>query len=203
MGIARLYCPRYITMADTHRLSATGSVRRVEHDRAIRVQDSGEKWATGTIPVSHQDGGEKSATGGERSSIRNRLSLHRGNTITTGTWNVRTLNQTGKLKELTHEMERYKWHILGLCETRWKDFRELLTEGHTLYYSGDQTKHIHGVGFLAHKDIRNSIMGCNTISSRLASIRLCATPFNLTIIQVYATTTDHSEEEIEDFYNEL
>ena len=43
----------------------------------------------------------------------------RNNTII-ATWNIRTLSQLGKLKELTHEMENYNWHILGICETRWK-----------------------------------------------------------------------------------
>ena len=43
----------------------------------------------------------------------------------------------------------------------------------------------------------------NAISDRLAIIRLQATPFNISIIQVYAPTTDHSDEEIEVFYNNL
>ena len=52
--------------------------------------------------------------------------------ITIGTWNVRTLNATGKVKELTYEMTRYNWHVTGLCEVRWKDFGETTTEeGHT------------------------------------------------------------------------
>ncbi len=33
-----------------------------------------------------------------------------------GTWNVRTLKPDGKLDELSHEMERYRWHIIGLSE---------------------------------------------------------------------------------------
>ena len=42
--------------------------------------------------------------------------------ITIGTWNTRTLRAAGKLLELTHEMDRYRWNILGLCEMRWKNF---------------------------------------------------------------------------------
>ena len=34
--------------------------------------------------------------------------------ITIGTWNTRTLRVVGKLQELTHEMDRYRWNILGL-----------------------------------------------------------------------------------------
>ena len=41
------------------------------------------------------------------------------------------------------------------------------------------------------------------INDRIEIIRLHATPFNISIIQVYAPTTDHTDEEIEIFYNEL
>ena len=38
--------------------------------------------------------------------------------IAIATWNVRTLRAAGKVEELLHEMDRYKWRILGLCEMR-------------------------------------------------------------------------------------
>ena len=41
------------------------------------------------------------------------------------------------------------------------------------------------------------------INDRIAIIRLHATPFNISIIQVCAPTTDHTDEETEIFYNEL
>ena len=66
-----------------------------------------------------------------------------------GTSNVRTLNATGKVKELTYEMARYNRHGIGLCEVRWKEFGETATdEGHKIFYSGKENKHKHGVGFL-------------------------------------------------------
>ena len=40
--------------------------------------------------------------------------------IRTGTWNVRTMMQKGKLINVKREMERLNIDILGLCETRWK-----------------------------------------------------------------------------------
>ena len=42
--------------------------------------------------------------------------------INIGTWNTRTLRASGKLQEVTHEMDRYRWNILGLGEMRWKNF---------------------------------------------------------------------------------
>ena len=44
---------------------------------------------------------------------------------------------------------------------------------------------------------------CQPISSRLITIRLRATPFNITIVQAYAPTTDYDDEKIEGFYEQL
>ena len=56
----------------------------------------------------HQDRGVKYATGAS-SRIRRR------DNITIGTWNTRTLRAARKLQELAHEMDRYRWNILGVC----------------------------------------------------------------------------------------
>ena len=85
----------------------------------------------------HQDGGEKYATDGPKS-------LRARNNITIGTWNVRSPRAAGKVEELTHEMKRYQWNILGLCEVRWKNFGETYTpEGHKLFFSGREDRHEH------------------------------------------------------------
>ena len=144
-----------------------------------------------------QGGGDKSATG-SRPEIR-----MQSEETTIGTWNIRTLN-SGRIHELTHELERYKWDIIGLCEVRWKNFGETVTkEGHKLWYSGDESKHQHGVGILVNKNKIDSVISCTPISSRLMSIRIAAKPQNITIFQVYAPTTDYSDETVEEFYEEL
>ena len=72
----------------------------------------------------HQDRGVKYATGAS-------LKIRGRDNITIGTWNTRTLGAAGKLRELTHKMDRYRWNILGPCEMRWKNFGETTTEeGH-------------------------------------------------------------------------
>ena len=75
--------------------------------------------------VTHQGRGVKRTTGVPNKKIR-----ARSNTII-GTWNVRTLKNTGKLEELEHELTRYNWNILGLCESRILKAGEKSTqEGH-------------------------------------------------------------------------
>ena len=71
--------------------------------------------------------------------------------IAIGTWNTRTLRAARKLQGLTHEMDRYRRNILGLCEMRWKNFGETTTkEGHEGFFSGKEAKREYGVGFLVH-----------------------------------------------------
>ena len=76
----------------------------------------------------------------------------------------RTLRAAGKLQELSHEMDRYRLNILGLCEMRRKDFGTTITEErHKVFFSG---KHKHSVKLFVHKDIVNTVMGRHPVSSR-------------------------------------
>ena len=72
-----------------------------------------------------------------------------------------------------------------------------------VFFSGKEDKDKPGVGFLVHKDIVNTVMGCRPVSSRLVTIRPRAVPFNITIVQAYAPTSDYDNNEIEEFYDQL
>lgn len=178
---------RHATLPKTHQMKMTATTHFIP-DRS----SPGKRTAP---PVAvHQGGGVKNATGGLR--VRNNIII--------GTWNVRTLRAAGKVEELTHEMDRYRWNILGLCEVRWKNLGEISTAGgHKLYFSGSEERHEHGVGFFVHKDTVKAVMGCRPVSSRLITIRLKAAPFNITIIQAYAPTCDYDDEDVENFYEQL
>ena len=61
---------------------------------------------------------------------------------------VRTLRGAGKIHELTRELDRYRWDIIGLSETIWKNCGKLITEeGHKIVYSGQKKYHQQGVAF--------------------------------------------------------
>ena len=81
--------------------------------------------------------------------------------------------------------------------------KQTTEEGHKVFFSGKENKHEHGVGFLVHKFIVNTVMGCRPVSSRLIAICLRAAPFNITIVQVYTPMSDYDENEIEEFYDKL
>ncbi|XP_076438257.1 uncharacterized protein LOC143277357 [Babylonia areolata] len=145
-----------------------------------------------------QGGSDKWATG-----VRNTIKLPTQCT-TIGTWNVRTLYACGKLHELTHELKRYRWDVIGLSEVRWTSFGETTTDdGHKIWFSGEEKKHEYGVAFIVRKEIAGSVISCTPVSIRLITICISAKPHNLTIIQVYTTTTDHDDEETEEFYKQI
>ena len=82
------------------------------------------------------------------------------------------------------------------CHVYLCNFGETTTEErHKVFFSGKEDKHGHGVGFLVHKDIVNTVMGCRPVSSRLITIRLRAVPFNIAVVQAHAPTSDYDDNE--------
>ena len=119
------------------------------------------------------------------------------------TWNVRTMHQAGKLQNVKEEAIRLKVDILGLAEVIWLGSGKLVSEDHTLIYTGHKKEHKHGVGLLLSNVVARSVIGFHGISDRIIIVKLFSKPFNLSIIQVYAPTSASSEEKIEAFYNDL
>ena len=72
-----------------------------------------------------------------------------------------------------------------------------------VYFSREEDRHEYGVGFLVHNDMVSAVLSCRPVSSKLISIRLSAAPFHVTIIQVYAPTSGHYDNEVDNFYRQL
>ena len=49
----------------------------------------------------------------------------------------------------------------------------------------------------------NAVLGCNLKNDRIISVRFQSKPFNITVIQVYALTSNAEEAEVEQFYEDL
>ena len=56
---------------------------------------------------------------------------------------------------------------------------------------------------MVNKKVRNAVLGCNLKNDRMISVRFQGTPFNITVIQVYAPTSNAEEAEVEWFYGDL
>ena len=56
---------------------------------------------------------------------------------------------------------------------------------------------------MVKKRVQNAVLGCNLKNDRMISICLQGKPFNITVIQVYAPTSNAEEAEVERFYEDL
>ena len=56
---------------------------------------------------------------------------------------------------------------------------------------------------MVNKRVRNAVLGCNLKNDRMASVHFQGKPFNITVILVYAPTSNAEEAEVEWFYEDL
>ena len=159
-------------------------------------------FADGRI-VSGYGSGQQNMKTGCATKHRYRPGCHK--MMTLATYNGRSLSSESRLQELEEELERIKWDIIGLCEVRRKGEERIeLKSGHTLYYRGTKDGRTSGVGFLIHNRWKNHVVELDSSSDRVARIVIqLSKRYKIQIIQVYAPTTSHSDEEIEDFYEEV
>ena len=113
-----------------------------------------------------------------------------------GTWNVRSMNQ-GKLEVVKQEMARMNIDILGISELKWTGMSEFNSDDHYIYYCGQESLRRNGVAIIVNKRVRNAILGCNTKNDRMISVHFQGKQFNITVIQVYALTSNAEEVEVE------
>lgn len=121
------------------------------------------------------------------------------------TLNVRSLNKDEKIYELEEEIKDLNWDIIGLAEVKRKgEERITLQSGNILYYKGHDEQSLNGVGFLVSKKYASRIEQYVGISERIAMIMMnIHEKITLKIIQVYAPTSTHPDEEIDEFYEKI
>ena len=56
---------------------------------------------------------------------------------------------------------------------------------------------------MVNKRVRNAVLGCNLKNDRMISVHFQGKPFDITVIQVYAPTSNAEEAEVERFYEDL
>ena len=102
------------------------------------------------------------------------------------------MNQ-GKLEVVKQEMARVNIDILGISELKWTGMGEFYSDDHYLYYCGQESLRRNGVAIKVNKRVRNAVLGCNLKNDRMISVHFQAKPFNITVIQVYAPTSNAEE----------
>ena len=113
----------------------------------------------------------------------------------TETWNVRSMNQ-GKLEVVKQEMARVNVNILGISKLKWMGMGEFNSDGHYIYYCGQETLRRNRVTIMVNKRGQNAVLGCNLKNYRMISIHFQGKPFSITVIQAYASTSNTEEAEV-------
>ena len=118
------------------------------------------------------------------------------------TWNVRSMNQ-GKLEVVKQEMARVSINILGISELKWTGMGEFNSDDHYIYYCGQESLKRNGVANTVNKRVGNAVLRCSLKNDKMISAHFQGKPFNITVIQVYAPTSNAEKGEVERFYEDL
>ena len=102
------------------------------------------------------------------------------------------MNQ-GKLEVVKQEMARVNIDILGISELKCTGMGEFNSDDPYLYYCGQESLRRNGIAIMVKKKVRNAVLRSNLQNDRMISVRFQGKPFNITVIQVYAPTSNAEE----------
>ena len=100
-------------------------------------------------------------------------------------------------------MARVNINILGIRELKWTGKGKVNSGDHCIYYCGQESLRRNGVAIIVNKRVQNAVFGYNLRNNRMISVPFQGKPFNVTVIQVFAPTTNAKEAEVERFYENL
>ena len=112
------------------------------------------------------------------------------------------MNQ-GRLEVVKQEMARVDIDILGISALKWTGMGEFNSDDYYVYYCGQESLRRNGVAMIVNKRVRNAVLGCNLKNDRMISVCFQGKPFNITVIQAYAPTSNAEEAKVERFYEYL
>ena len=88
-------------------------------------------------------------------------------------------------------------------ELKWTGMGEFNSDDHYIYYCGQESLRKNGVAIIGNKRVWNAVLGYNLKNDRMISVHFQGKPFSITVIQVYAPTSNTEEAEVERFYEDL
>ena len=100
-------------------------------------------------------------------------------------------------------MARMNINLVGISELKWTGMSKFNSDDHYISYCGQESLKRNGVAIMVNKRVQYAVLGCNLKNDRMISVRLQGKPFNITVIQVYAPTSNAEEAEVEQFCEDL
>ena len=111
------------------------------------------------------------------------------------------MNQ-GKL-EVIKQIKRVSIDILGISELKWTRMGEFNSDDHDVYCGGQESLRRNGVALIVNKRIWNAVLEGNLKNDRMISVHFQGKKFNITVIQIYAPTTNAKEAKVKWFFEDL
>ena len=105
------------------------------------------------------------------------------------------MNQ-GKLEMVKQEMSRVNINILGISELKWSRMCEFNWDDHYIYYCEQESLRRNGVAITANKRVQDPYLDAVSKMTEW-SVLFLGKPFNITVIQAYAPTSNDEEAEVE------
>ena len=112
------------------------------------------------------------------------------------------MNQ-GKLDMVKQEMARKNIDTSGISELKWMGMGEFYSDDHYIYYCGQESHRRNGVALIINRRVLNAVLGCNLKNDRMISVHFQGKPFSITVIQVYAPTSNAEQAEVERYYEDI
>ena len=100
-------------------------------------------------------------------------------------------------------MTRVNTGILAISELRWTGMGEFYSDDRYIYYCRQESLRRNGIAIIVNKRVQNAVLVCNLKNDRIISVCFQGKPFNITVIQVYALTSNAEEADVEQFYEDL
>ena len=72
-----------------------------------------------------------------------------------------------------------------------------------IYFCGQESFRRNGVALIVSKRVQNAVFGCNLKNDRMICVCFQGKPFNITVSQVYAPTSNAEEAKVEQFCEDL
>ena len=102
-----------------------------------------------------------------------------------------------KLEVVRREMASVNIDILGTGELKWTGMGEFNSDGHYIYYCGQESLRGNGVATIVKQKSPKAVLGCKLKKDRMISLRFQGKSYSITVIQVYAPTSNAEEAEVE------
>ena len=94
------------------------------------------------------------------------------------------------------DMARMNTDILEISEIKWTGMGKFNSDGHHIYYCGQQSLKRNGVVLIDSKTVQNAVFGFNLRNNRMILVCFQSKQYDIMVIQVCAPTEEAEVEQL-------